>query len=174
MQCDHARNMMAEALDGEGAPELTEHLGRCQPCHDEWASLQAVEAMLRSQELMAPTAHFTSRVMGRLTADVRRVPDWRRSLMQVGAIVSGTLLVTIGAALLLRGWQLSVAGSASAASIGDGARAARMLADALLVVIGPQALAWPLYGALTVALVVTWFGVLVVPRLATRPAGAVR
>lgn len=163
MQCDRARNLMSDVLDGERSPELERHVASCSACSHELRALQAVDLWLRSQPAVEPPAHFASRAMSYIEARMRVVPRWQRTLLQVGAIASGTLLVAIGVVVLLHGGRtvfawlpaFDAAGTRDAFGLG-----LRVLADRVPLGLAAGAAA----GGLSIVLAVIWFGALVVPR----------
>ena len=169
MQCVDARSLMDDVLDGEDPPELDAHLGECPACTEEWRRLHAVDALLREQPQLDPPPHFPTRVMAYIEQDLRRQPDWRRGLLQVGAIASGTLLAAMVAVTLVEGWRLVIDGAWLGAELAYLARGFAVVAVAVLSSARTSVLSWPMYGLLAGAVALFWFGALVAPRYARRP-----
>lgn len=171
MQCDRARNLMSDVLDGRPSPELERHVASCSSCSHELRSLQAVDLWLRTQPQVEPPPHFASRAMSYIDRRLRVVPRWQRTMLQVGAIASGTLLVAIGVVAVLHGgrtvfaWlpDFDAAGALDALGLG-----VRVLADRVPLGLTVGAVA----AGLSIVLAVIWFGALVVPRHGTTAAAA--
>ena len=75
MQCDRARVLMADALDGVDPPGLDGHLVACPSCAAEWSRLRSVDALLRAGTLAADTPVYDDLVATKADMDARfRVP----------------------------------------------------------------------------------------------------
>jgi hypothetical protein len=168
MECDRARILMAEVLEGGQAPGLAEHTATCPSCGPAWSRLQAVDALLRAEPLRHPPPNFPSRVMHRLEAHERRRPAWQGTAMELGALVCGTLTVVVGMGLLVHGWDVTMAGSWLAEEAELVGRGALLLAGALWAAAMRDAAVASLDVLLAVAVAMGWFGALVVPRWAVR------
>ena len=168
MQCDYARILMDERLDGGVAPGLRSHLVACGECAAAWAELRAAEGLLSAQELVEAPPHMTSRVMSYIETETRRMPEWQRTLMQVGVIAVGAVLLALATAAFVHGWVQVLTGPSVAGQVDGLYRGAGLLSGMLVDAFGRTAIVWPLYGALAVALALVWFGALVVPRFAPR------
>ena len=164
MQCDRARVLMTDVLDGAAVPELERHLAGCASCAAEMRAVQAVDDLLRSQGLLEPPPHFASRVMSHIDRRMRAMPEWQRAVLQVSAILSGTALVALTLVALVHGGRLASSGLPLGADMAAWLRGAgvalKVLTDRLdaIVVVGT------LSAALAVVMALFWFGALVVPR----------
>lgn len=166
MECDRARVLMAEALEGEPAPALANHVATCPSCGPAWARLQAVDVLLRSEVMPHPPPNFTTRVMSRLATYERRRPAWQLTLLQLGALVSGALTVALGVGLVVHGWGLTMTGTWLAGEVELVGRSAFLLAGALWSAAMRDAAIASLNVLLAIAVAIGWFGALVVPRWA--------
>ena len=164
MQCDACSRLMSEALDGELAMDVRAHLETCSDCLMEWQSLSRVDTMLRAAPMLEPPSDFALNVMASVGRDAERLPEWRRSLAQIGMISTGTL----GAAWLIVSlsayWQLADlvpglldlgAGTATGLVL-----AARALSEASL----SPSIAVPLYAGAAALMAFVWFGATILPR----------
>lgn len=170
MPCDHARRLMGDRLDGEAVPELDAHLRDCVACASELARLADVDALLKAQQLVELPPNFSSRMMHRLAEADRRRPDWRRGLIQIGAVMSGTLAAAAGGGLLLNGWRWTMVGTPLSDQATMIVRSVPIVIVTVLESSAHGAVRWPVYGVLAAALAAAWFGALVVPRLGERTA----
>lgn len=170
MQCDHARILMDDRLDGGEAPGLREHTATCDECASRWSQLCAAESFLRGQELVEAPGNMTSRVMHHIELETRRMPEWQRTLMQVALIAIGAVLLALATVAFVHGWTQVLAGPVATGQVDAAFRGAGILSGMLADTVGRSAVVWPLYAALAVALALVWFGALVVPRFAPRPS----
>jgi anti-sigma factor RsiW len=170
MQCDCARVLMSDALDGVDAPGLDGHLAACPACAAEWSRLRSVDARLRAQPLIAPPAHFGARLLHQVVLETCERPAWQRSLMHVGVVVSGTLMVLVGVTLLLHGWRVTMPGTPAMAQVAAALRGVGTVGAVVWELVVRDAVRWPLSVALAIGLAAAWFGALVVPRFAERTA----
>jgi|GEM_PF-5792238 predicted anti-sigma-YlaC factor YlaD len=168
MQCDHARILMDQRLDGGAAPGLLEHLAVCASCAREWSELQTADHFLLAQEMVEPPAHLTSRVMNNIEVKTGSLPSWRQTLLQVALLLVGTLLVLTATAAFFHGWWQVLASPDAASQVDGVVRGAGLVTGMLFEVVGHSAIVWPMYAALVVAMALVWFGALVVPRSAPR------
>jgi hypothetical protein len=169
MQCDYARILMDERLDGGEAPGLRSHVFACGDCAATWAELRAAEGLLSAQELVEVPPHLTSRVMSYIETETRQMPEWRRTLMQIALIAVGAVLLALATAAFVHGWAQVLTGPSVAGQMDGVFRGAGVLSGMFLDAFGRAAMEWLIYGALAVALALVWFGALVVPRFAPRP-----
>ncbi len=165
MHCNDARQLMADVLDGADDALLLPHLATCQTCGAEWQRLGSIERWLRSQALEEPPAHLAHRVMNRLEVDhaTRSLGAWRRSLLQIGAILTGVAALGFGGAVAFFDVPVRTHATVLGAWVADMARAAWRWVDASHSGAGGAAL-WVVYGGLAIAIAAIWFGALVVPR----------
>ncbi|MFN2115383.1 MAG: hypothetical protein ACK2T6_06685 [Anaerolineae bacterium] len=168
MQCDIARILMDERLDGAVAPGLDEHLASCRGCASEWSKLEAAERLLATQDMAEPPAHLASRVTHRIELESRLIPDWQRTLMQVALIAVGAVLLALATAAFVHGWAQVLRAPVAEGQVDSVIHGAGKLSGLLAEAVGPDAVIWPLYAVLAVALAIVWFGALVVPRFAPR------
>ncbi|RIL07776.1 hypothetical protein DCC79_14570 [bacterium] len=158
---------MAEVLDGADDGPLVPHLATCPDCAAEWRALGSLEAWLEAQSLDEPPAHLAHRVMHRLELDAAgaALEAWRRSLLQIGAILAGVTALALGGAIVFFDLPVRTHAVVLGAWVMDMARAAWRWVDASHSGAGGAAL-WLVYGGLAIAIAAIWFGALVVPRTA--------
>ncbi len=104
ISCEEALEKMLEALEGHHAPELMDHLARCESCLARWKRIEAVHALLGSVPTLHPSPEFKARVM----AAVRREVALKRAIKTVvaspvaflAAVVLAIGLATLGLMLL--------------------------------------------------------------------------
>ncbi|HEY77372.1 MAG TPA: hypothetical protein G4O00_14540 [Thermoflexia bacterium] len=104
MECETARNVMMEYLDGKPVDRgaLEAHLSRCAECREAWERLARVEQLLRE----APTVSAPMGFVGRTLAHLDRKRRIRRAVL--GGLVLTT--VAVGGGILGLGatvWGLS-------------------------------------------------------------------
>jgi hypothetical protein len=164
MQCDAARVLMFEALDGADAGQLERHVRHCSVCRGEWEALRAVDGLLRRQGLVEPPGHFASRAMAFIDAHARRRPTWQLGLMAVGAVVTGTVLTCLAAVALLGGGLSVMAGLGLVPHPAGALRAAAVAVGVLAGAVRVGVIASAAYSLLAVLAAIAWFGALVAPR----------
>jgi len=164
MQCDRARILMVESLDGANAPALERHAAECAGCRAELERLRQVDGILRSQGLVEPPPGFASRTMSLIDTRLAAADMWRRGLLTAGSLVLGAVLVTAAVATAICGLLATIAiaggGADPLATVRVSAIALGVLANS--VARGVAAGAGSALLAMVVAL--AWFGALVVPR----------
>lgn len=164
MECERARYLMMDALDGAEHSELQRHAAWCPVCARDWRALLAVDEVLRRQGPIEPPDHLASRVMRSLEALPERRPRWHIGLLFTVVLALILVLVSALAATVAFG------GLRAAALIVGGAdlvTAARHSALDVGTVVGALVRPWAAgAGCLLLAMVVAlaWFGALVVPR----------
>jgi hypothetical protein len=167
MQCTDAYRLMARALDGDEASGLDTHVASCPQCAAEWSRLRAVESLFAAQSLVDPPPGFEVRVVEHIDLHTRLRPPLERSLLQIGTIISGTLVAFFGLLGLVRGGMQAYSFpplDGLVAAFTHVGRTAQGVVAAHLGAVEGGALAWPLYCALSAAIALLWFGALVLPR----------
>lgn len=165
MQCNDARQLMADALDEAPDDGLRRHLAACADCTSQWRRLGEVEAWLQARTLDEPPAHFAQRVMHRVDMSPRLMPNWQHGLLQILAILAGVATAAIAGAVVFFNVPVRAYAAVLGASGAEAARSAwQWLAAAHAGASGP--LAWLVYAGLAIAIAAIWFGALVVPRSA--------
>ncbi len=172
MQCDTCRRLMPEALDREPELEFLNHLESCDECRTTWRSQGQVDSLLRSEPLAEPPDDFVRSVMASLAAGSNDLPEWRRSLSQIGMISTGVLGIAWLVASLSSHWQLADA-VPGLIKLFEGTLNGLMLASGALanVPLRPT-IAAGLYITVAATLAAAWFGATILPRdsrIALRP-----
>lgn len=174
MQCDTCRRLMPEALDGEPEMEPTmefeTHLETCSECRAEWLALSRVDSLLRAQPLLDPGPDFLASVMASVLDDAGSLPEWRRSLSQIGMIITGTLGIAWLVVSLSAHWRLAdFAPGVFGLAVG-GARGLALALDALAGAQLSPPVAAIVYAAAAAVMAFAWFGATILPRDARTPA----
>jgi len=83
-----------QGLTAQQAAALQEHLRDCPGCQALAESWQGTQAILRSQEMVAPAAGFTSRWQVRLAAE-REFAHRRQTQVMLGLTIGGALVLML-------------------------------------------------------------------------------
>jgi anti-sigma factor RsiW len=167
MSCMDARTLMDAALDGERPPELGAHLASCESCAREWSALVALEARLRAPAAVRLPDGFHTRTMVRIDLDPRM--SWQRrsevrAVLSVLTVVAGCLMLAVGLMAVAQALRQPGEVRAWLDVFGQAADWVAGAAGATVPAFGRSLWVWTVYGAVSVALALIWFGALVLPR----------
>jgi len=152
---------MIAALDGEGVPELADHLAECPECAEERRRVAAVDRVLRAAPSIEPPIDLALRIERRIAQARNGRAAWRRTVTGIALVSAGVATTALAATTLAlvvrpRPGAIDVLGPLVAAASGLAGAAARGPLGALVL------------AALAAGLGVAWFTVLFAPRLAAR------
>lgn len=109
MRCDELEPLIEAIADGSLAPaddargDIASHLAGCAVCSAQLSEARAIESLLASREIAAPSAGFTASVMARVGQErwrTERVVDLGFNLL----MAAGVMIIVAGAAGLA--WSL--------------------------------------------------------------------